>query len=172
MDYKDYFKNDVLAEEDYQMTLARLKAEVYAGINGVLSDYKIPPSAIPPPVLPTGERLGGPTPYVSGPFSIDGLGFREFHIKILDPIKKLSVSMITADWVSNNDLIISPVRQPKVADIIGRSRSGPDFWYGPTGTSNESLTMVKDLPQGSFVYITVINRSNTDGKFKLYWNAQ
>ena len=166
----------MISEADYQEIKRRIKLDLKTSLTtgGLYDDTPSlvadVPLELPKPLLPIGQQLiGGLDARIYG---ILPLGTQQFYIKLDLDVASLRITMITADWIINNDLIASTFRQPTKDDFVGRYKNGPDFWYGPVGTSNETLTINKVMDAGTIVYITVINRSNVSGKFKLYWNAQ
>lgn len=84
----------------------------------------------------------------------------------------VTVSMLSADWATNQDLIVG-LTQPKCSDITGRYSMGTNgFWYGPVASSNETLTLYKSFSAGTTLYVAVCNRSATTGKYTLKWTSQ
>ncbi len=102
--------------------------------------------------------------------SIPANGENHYYFVLGQSAYAVEVDMLTADWGTNQDLIVSAVRQPLCSDIVGRYANGPIFWYGPGSNSNETVTIGPNVAPGT-IYVTVCNRSATTGKFKLYWTT-
>ena len=71
--------------------------------------------------------------------SLPSLGTGYYHFKVDKDTSTPVVMMFSADWATNQDLIVGLEKQPQCSDIVGRSKDGPDFWYAPGSTSNQSV---------------------------------
>ena len=176
--YEQFFK-DGFDEELYQMMVARMQDEFVLTKRGAEVS---PPT--PTPVLST-DITYAQSPAVSNIFDIKASAEKQFFFRLPRDTNDIRVTMSSADWASNCDLIVSPSTQPKTKDVVGRSGNGPIFWFGFIGTSNESITIRRsnsaiggtvigasqhDFYAGSVIYVTVVNRSLSPGKIRLYWN--
>lgn len=118
-----------------------------------------------------GTKDLGPSGVVNT-FSIAANGENDYSLKFASPVTSVSVSMLSADWATNQDLIVglSPV---KCSDITGRYSFGTNgLWYGPVPTSNEVLYASGNFSTGTVLYVAVCNRSSVTGKYTLQWTPQ
>jgi hypothetical protein len=100
--------------------------------------------------------------------SIAANGENHYYFVLDQNVYAVEIDMLTADWATNQDVIVSTVRQPACSDITAKYAFGPTFWYGPNSSSNETVTLGPNVAAGT-IYVTVCNRSARTGQFKLYW---
>jgi len=104
--------------------------------------------------------------------SITALGENHYYFIPSATQAAIEIDMLSTDWTTHQDIIISPSQQPLCVNfpyVYNGSMMGPVFWYGFIPTSNQTVTINKTVTAGTIVYITVCNRSNITGGFKLYW---
>ena len=132
----------------------------------------------PPPPPPSGINMTttGLQPLYLSYQPVAGLGAANYYAIINQNYAKVTVSLESQDWdATDEDLIISNVRQPLCSEIIrGSWSSGTNgLWFGPIiGRSNETITMRTTIPAGTTIYATVCNfTASVTGKFRISWSG-
>ena len=123
--------------------------------------------------LPQTIDLGAPYPKTTGA-SVAAGSAAYYHFYTTNASKIISLQMTTTDWVGNLDVIASNVASPtcdQIDDSLRYSSGTGGLWYGPVGTSNESLGLSGTWPAGTLIYVTVCNRTITKAGAKLYWTT-
>lgn len=120
----------------------------------------IPPDAVP--ISTSGVYTG----------TVPANGVYHYYIVTQKPYSRINVSLANPTRRTNVDLIVSDLRQPAASDIVGRTSSGPDFWYNTrTGTNTENVVINQETGLGAVIYITVINRSAQPVNFRVNWSG-
>lgn len=92
----------------------------------------------------------------------------------------VTVQITTADWQTDQDLIISNKVQPLCTDIVGTMATGANgFWYNTGASNNETVTYPLStriasitLPAGTTLFATVCNKTvGKTGAYKIFWGG-
>lgn len=93
-------------------------------------------------------------------------------------ISSLTVTMSSADWVTNSHEFVSNIANPTSSEIktilaSGSlvNRTGNPPWYNLASYSNERVYLIQSAKQGDKYYVTVYNPGSTSSKIILYWVA-
>jgi len=105
---------------------------------------------------------------ISGSGAAPWYGELDFSLQMPRNGSALVVNMSSTDWSTGQSVIIglSPVT---CSQIVGRGQFGPTMWSGGATPSNFIVTASSAFTAGQTVYISVCNRSNYTGGFKITW---
>lgn len=97
--------------------------------------------------------------------TIPSLGEKDYYFNLGSSSSKITVYLNTQDWSTNQDMYVSTSAQPKCSG----TQVSP-VWSNVTPDNNETIWMYIAFPANTTFYVTVCNRSTTNGAYKVYWS--